>query len=55
MRCSAFSTTAISLDENASFSTSFTFHFTDLQNGGADGIVFTVQTVSNDAGGSGQF
>ncbi len=50
---SAFSTTAISLDQNASFSTSFQFHFTDQQNGGADGIVFVVQTVSNTAGGSG--
>ncbi len=50
---SAFSTTAISLDQNASFSTSFQFHFTDKQNGGADGIVFTLQTVSNTAGGSG--
>ena len=50
---SAFSTTAISLDQNASFSTSFQFHFTDQQNGGADGIVFVLQTVSNTAGGSG--
>jgi len=50
---SAFSTTAISLDQNASFSTAFTFHFTDQQNGGADGIVFVVQTVSNTAGGGG--
>ena len=50
---SAFSTTAISLDQNASFSTSFQFHFTDQQNGGADGIVFALQTVSNTAGGSG--
>ena len=50
---SAFSTTSISLDQNASFSTSFQFHFTDQQNGGADGIVFAVQTVSNTAGGSG--
>ena len=50
---SAFSTTAISLDQNASFSTSFAFHFTDQQNGGADGIVFVQQTVSNTAGGSG--
>ena len=50
---SAFSTTAISLDQNASFSTKFTFHFTDQQNGGADGIVFVLQTASNTAGGSG--
>ena len=50
---SAFSTTAISLDANASFSTVFNFRFTDQQGGGADGIVFTVQTVSNTAGGIG--
>jgi len=50
---SVFSTTAISLDQNASFSTSFQFHFRDQQNGGADGIVFALQTVSNTAGGAG--
>lgn len=50
---SAFSTSAISLDANASFSSAFRFRFTDQQGGGADGIVFTVQTVSNTTGGSG--
>ena len=50
---SVFSTTAISLDQNASFSTSFQFHFRDQQNGGADGIVFALQTVSNTAAGAG--
>lgn len=50
---SAFSTTAISLDADASFSTRFDFRITDQQNTGADGIVFVVQTVSNTAGGAG--
>lgn len=50
---SAFSTTTISLDQNASFSTSFTFDINHQFSGGADGIVFTVQTVSNTAGGLG--
>lgn len=50
---SAFSTNQISLNNNASFSSFFNFQFSDQQNGGADGIVFTVQTVSNLAGGAG--
>ena len=50
---SAFSTSAISLAADASFSTAFRFRFSDQQNTGADGIVFTVQTVSNTAGGGG--
>ena len=50
---SAFSTTAISLDQDASFSTSFQFRVTNTINGGADGIVFVLQTNSNTAGGSG--
>jgi hypothetical protein len=50
---SAFSTTAISLASDASFSTRFEFRITDQQNGGADGLVFVVQTVSNTAGGVG--
>ncbi len=50
---SAFSTSAISLAADASFSTSFQFRFSDQQNSGADGIVFAVQTNSNTAGGSG--
>ena len=49
----AFSTTAISLDQDASFSTSFQFRVTNTINGGADGIVFVLQTNSNSAGGSG--
>ncbi|MDX2222965.1 MAG: PEP-CTERM sorting domain-containing protein [Rhodospirillaceae bacterium] len=50
---SAFSTSTVSLASDASFSTSFRFRFTDQQNSGADGIVFAVQTVSNQAGGIG--
>jgi hypothetical protein len=57
---SAFSTSAISLDQNASFSTAFQFRITNPQGisdgdgQGADGIVFVVQTVDNTAGGFGQ-
>ena len=50
---SAFSTSAISLGANVSFSTKFRFNFNNPGNGGADGLVFVVQTVSNTAGGSG--
>lgn len=56
---SAFSTSAISLADQASFSTAFSFNINtavglgDGDGVGADGIVFTVQTVSNTAGGSG--
>jgi hypothetical protein len=50
---SAFSTTTVSLDANASFSTAFRFQITDQQNTGADGIVFVVQTVANNVGGGG--
>jgi hypothetical protein len=59
---SAFLTNAISLSVNASFSTEFQFRFTgtgafnDGQQGGskgADGLVFVLQTVSNNVGGSG--
>jgi hypothetical protein len=50
---SAFSTNQISLDANVSFSSFFNFQFSDQQNGGADGIVFAIQTVSNLAGGAG--
>ncbi len=49
----AFSTSTVSLDADASFSTAFRFRFSDQQNSGADGIVFTVQTVSNNVGGGG--
>lgn len=54
---SAFLTDAILLEDangfEASFSTAFDFQFTDQQNGGADGIVFVIQTNANTAGGSG--
>lgn len=50
---SAFTQNTISLASNASFSTSFQFHFTDQQNTGADGIVFVLQTQSNTAGSGG--
>lgn len=50
---SAFLTTPFSLASDASFSSYFEFQFTNPINGGADGIVFTVQTVANTAGGSG--
>lgn len=54
---SAFSTTEISLADNASFSTEFSFRFTDVGGifgiDGADGITFTLQTASDTAGGSG--
>ncbi|HZZ82428.1 MAG TPA: L-type lectin-domain containing protein [Gemmataceae bacterium] len=56
---SAFTTNAISLGSNASFSTYFQFNLSssagisDGDGPGADGIVFVVQTVSNTAGGAG--
>lgn len=50
---SAFSTTAVPLGGNASFSTKFQFNFNGQQNGGADGLVFVVQTVSNNVGSAG--
>lgn len=50
---SVFSTHAISLAANASFSTAFQFRFTAPFNGGADGLTFTLQTNSNTAGGGG--
>lgn len=56
---SAFSTNAISLASDASFSSAFHFRISasggicDEDGCGADGIVFTVQTVSNTAGGAG--
>jgi hypothetical protein len=51
---SAFSKTPVTLADNASFSTEFTFRFTDA--GGiapADGIVFVAETDSNSVGGVG--
>ena len=56
---SAFSTNTVSLASGASFSTYFQFRFTnpgganDGQGWGADGLVFVVQTVGNNVGGSG--
>lgn len=56
---SAFLTDAISLNNQASFSTRFDFRITNPQGisdgdgQGADGIVFVVQTVANTAGGAG--
>lgn len=56
---SAFSTSAVSLASDASFSSAFQFRITnsggicDEDGCGADGIVFVVQTVSNTAGGAG--
>ena len=50
---SAFLTSPFSLASNASFSSYFEFQFTNQGSGGADGIVFTVQTVGNTAGGGG--
>ena len=50
---SAFLTDPISLASDASFSTAFSFQITNPKNGGADGIVFVVQTVASNVGGSG--
>ena len=50
---SAFITTPVTLTTDVSFSSFFEFQFTDQQSGGADGIVFAVQTNSNSAGGGG--
>ncbi|HEY6609439.1 MAG TPA: PKD domain-containing protein [Candidatus Limnocylindria bacterium] len=57
---SAFLTDGITLEADASFSTSFEFQITGEAGGigdgdgdGADGLAFVVQTVSNTAGGSG--
>ncbi len=50
---SAFSSSAVTLNTNVSFSTKFRFNFNHQGNGGADGLVFVVQTVSNSVGGLG--
>jgi Legume lectin domain len=58
---SVFSTNAVSLANNASFSTNFSFRFSNPDQGfcdggpvcGADGLVFVLQTVSNSVGGVG--
>jgi len=50
---SAFITDPITLQNQSSFSSAFRFQFTDQQGGGADGIVFTVQTNAANVGGIG--
>jgi hypothetical protein len=56
---SAFLTDSVNLADNSSFSTFFSFQITDPQGiydtdgKGADGLVFTVQTVSDNVGGKG--
>jgi hypothetical protein len=56
---SSFLTNAISLPNDASFSTYFTFQITDSQDfgdgdgPGADGLVFVIQSFANSVGGSG--
>jgi Legume lectin domain/PEP-CTERM motif len=50
---SVFSTNPVTLGADVSFSTRFTFNFNNPLGGGADGIVFTVQTNSSDVGGIG--
>lgn len=50
---SVFSTSAVTLGADVSFSTKFSFNFNQPLNGGADGLVFVVQTVSNTSGGAG--
>lgn len=49
----AFLTNAISLANDASFGTAFSFQITNPFNTGAGGIVFVVQTVANNVGGGG--
>lgn len=50
---SVFSTNPITLGADVSFSTRFTFNFNNPLGGGADGVVFTVQTNSSNVGGIG--
>lgn len=50
---SVFSTTPITLGSDVSFSTRFTFNINAPLNGGADGLVFVVQTNSANVGGAG--
>ena len=50
---SAFTTTQVRLLNDGSFSTAFSFRFSGQTNGGADGLVFTVQNVDDRAGGAG--
>lgn len=50
---SAFTTNKVSLANDGSFSTAFSFRFSNQLGGGADGLVFTVQNVANNVGGIG--
>lgn len=51
---SVFSTSAVTLGTDVSFSTRFQFNINNQgSTGGADGLVFAVQTVSNTSGGNG--
>jgi len=50
---SAFTTSKVNLVNDGSFSTKFAFRFSNQVNGGADGIVFTVQNLDNNVGGIG--
>jgi outer membrane protein assembly factor BamB len=50
---SVFNKNMVSLANHRSFSTYFAFQFTSPANGGADGMVFTLQTDANSAGTSG--
>ena len=51
---SAFTSSTIALGADASFSAAFGFNINQLGNGGADGLVFVVQTTSSNGGSSGQ-
>ena len=51
---SAFTTSTVALGSNASFSAAFGFNINQLGNGGADGLVFVVQTTSSNGGSSGE-
>jgi len=50
---SVFSSMPITLSDAYSFSTRFTFNLNSQGNGGADGLVFVIQTNSSTVGGSG--
>lgn len=51
---SAFTTSTIALAADDSFSAAFGFNINQLGGGGADGLVFVVQTTSSNGGSSGQ-
>ena len=50
---SAFSLLPRTLSADYGFSTRFTFNIANNYNGGADGLVFVIQTLSNNVGGAG--